>query len=366
MGGAELYLLRLLPELKKRNIEVGFFCTQQNNNREIINRFTSHFDKYDIPVYVCNATSLLSIKAAYKLAQTISKGNYNILSAHLMHAEIISALSKILFSTSCKLAVTKHGYLQNFMGLHGLDPFKINKANPSYLVEKFIQHFVTKNVAVSQGLADFYTISGICSPSKMDVIYHGLNTNFCEATYDGAKKLNKQILAVGRLKKFKGHRYLLEAVKLLCKELPNIHLVIVGEGEELGRLISMVNEYKLDQWVSFEGYKENVCEYIRDSDVIIVPSIAEPFGLIVLEAYSCSKPVVAFDVTALNENIINNETGYLVAPFDVASLATKIKLLLQNEEVARQFGANGFNLLKKKFSLEKCIDNTIAFFKSIQ
>ncbi|MEI9933619.1 MAG: glycosyltransferase [Ferruginibacter sp.] len=94
MGGAERYLLQLLPELKKRNIEVGFYCTLKNNNAKIIEEFTEHFNKYSIPVYICKSSAVLSIKAAKQLSKTIKENNYTILHAHLMHAEIISALSK--------------------------------------------------------------------------------------------------------------------------------------------------------------------------------------------------------------------------------------------------------------------------------
>ena len=115
MGGAERYLLTLLPELKKRGIEVGFFCTKQNNNEEIIEYFTQHFKKYEIPFYTVHASSSLSLKAAKKLSQIIKDEQYTILSIHLIHAEIISVLSKMVYKTSCKLIVTKHGYLQKFM-----------------------------------------------------------------------------------------------------------------------------------------------------------------------------------------------------------------------------------------------------------
>ena len=365
MGGAERYLLTLLPELKKRNIEVGFFCTLQNNNKEIINYFQTHFSQYDIPVYVCKASSILSLKAAKSLKQIIKKEQYSILSAHLIHAEIISALSKMLFKTPCKLVTTKHGYLQKFMDVHGLDHTKINRISLSYRVEKFLQNFVTSNFAVSQGVANFFIFSGICLPSKMEVIYHGMEMDQCKNTSVPVRASNNQVLVVARLRRFKGHHLLIEAVKLLSNEMVDFKLVILGKGEEMTNLVNMVNKYNLNEWVVFIGHSDDVYQYISGSDVIVAPSLVEPFGLVVLEAYSCAKPVVAFNVTAFNENVIDNETGSLATAYNTEELAQKIKYLLQNKDIATRYGLNGKKLLEDKFSLDQSISKTIAFFNTL-
>jgi len=366
MGGAERYLLQLLPELKKRQIEVGFYCTRQKTNQPIIDYFTSHFKPYDIPVYVCDASHPYSVKAAYHLAGIIRKEQYHILSAHLMHAEIVSGLSKMLFKTSCKLVTTKHGYLQQFMDQHGLDYTKINRFSLSYLVEKWVQRFVAGNFAVSKGLAAFYIHSGICSALKMSVIYHGLEAGNPHQQAAPVRYSNNQLLVIARLRKFKGHLFLIEAVELLRREIPDLKLVILGAGEEMKHLVNRVNELNLNQWVAFAGYTDDVYHYINGSDIIVAPSIAEPFGLIVLEAYRCSKPVIAFNVTAFNETIIDNETGYLVAPYSTEALAEKIKHLLQNKSISKKMGENGFKLLEHKFSLQTFVEQTIQFFTGIQ
>lgn len=366
MGGAERYLLMLLPELKKRNIEVGFFCTLQHDNQEIIQYFESQFIQHRIPVYICKASSPVSLVAARQLATIIIKEKYTILSAHLIHAEIISVLSKMIFRPPCKLVVTKHGYLQQFMDVHGLDPSKINRLNIPYLSERFLQRFVHSNFAVSKGLARFYVETGICKPEKIEVIYHGMDANVNEASLTPIQYSINQLLVVARLRKFKGHHFLIDALKIIAAEIPDVKLVILGKGEELGNLHRQVKENNLEQFVIFEGFSDNVYNYIKGSNLIVAPSIAEPFGLVVLEAYSCAKPVVAFDVTAFNENIADNETGCLARPYDIDDLALKIKYLLKNKSEAVQYGINGRALLQARFSLDESITKTIEFFSSRQ
>ena len=365
MGGAERYLLSLLPELKKRNIEVGFFCTEQINNKEIIAYFIKELSKFAIPVYVCKATSPLSISAAQTLHQTIKREGYTILSAHLIHAEIISAITKLIFRSNCKLAVTKHGYLQRFMDINGLDASKINKLSLSYQVEKFIQHFVTKNFAVSKGLANFFISAGFCKSNKMKVIYHGLNEDFCSNANTSIRYSNNQLLISGRLRKLKGHHFLLNAMQIIVKAIPDIKLVILGNGEEMENLLKITAAYGLNDAVIFAGYADSVLNYISGSDILVAPSTAEAFGLVVLEAYSCAKPVVAFNVTAFNENIIDNETGCLATPYNTNELAQKIIYLLRNKNVAIKFGLQGKILLKQQFSMDTSVLNTINFFKAL-
>ncbi len=365
MGGAEKYLLTLIPALKQRNIDVGFFCTLQDNNHDIVNNFSRHFTEAGIPVYVCKAASPVSLKAARHLAQVVKREQYTVVSAHLIHAEIIGVLSKLFFNLPCKLVTTKHGYLQQFMDVHGLDHLKLKRWTLSYQVEKFLQYFVADNFAVSQGLGKFYVQSGICQAHKIKVIYHGMDATEGQNLTAPIRYSNNQLLIVARLRKFKGHQYIIEAVKLLSKEIPDLKLVILGKGEEMEALQKLVNTYALKEWIIFEGFTDNVYRYINGSDVMVTPSLAEPFGLTVLEAYSCAKPVVAFNVTAFNETIIDGETGSLAQPYDVEELAQKIKYLLQNKTIATQWGLQGKKLLETKFSFNEMVRNTEAFFRQL-
>jgi hypothetical protein len=104
MGGAEKYLLTLIPALKQRNIDVGFFCTLQDNNHEIVEHFSRHFCEADIPLHVCKAKSALSLKAGRHLARVVRDEQYTVVSAHLIHAEIIGVLSKLFFNLPSQLS----------------------------------------------------------------------------------------------------------------------------------------------------------------------------------------------------------------------------------------------------------------------
>ena len=150
-GWRRKIFIDVVARTKKKKYWGWFFCTRQHNNHEIIDYFTTHFKQFDIPVYICTASSSISLKAAHSFYRIIKNEKYTLLSAHLIHAEIISVLSKILIKTNCHLVTTKHGYLQKFMDVHELNYKKLNKLSFSYLVEKFLQYFFVKTLRYLKG-----------------------------------------------------------------------------------------------------------------------------------------------------------------------------------------------------------------------
>jgi glycosyltransferase involved in cell wall biosynthesis len=103
---------------------------------------------------------------------------------------------------------------------------------------------------------------------------------------------------------------------------------------------------------------------MKSSDIVLVPSKAEGFGLVLLEAYSVKKPIVYFDVPALNEIVINQKTGLLVAPYSTSDFTKSIKYLLNNKKIAKNFGEQGYQYQKEAFYMKVMIDKTIKFYHS--
>ena len=79
----------------------------------------------------------------------------------------------------------------------------------------------------------------------------------------------------------------------------------------------MAQNLNITSHIRWEGFKSNIHDYIRDSDLMVLPSSAEGFGLVILEAWQHLKPVIAFDVPAPNEIISDKVNGRLVTAFDI-------------------------------------------------
>ncbi len=104
---------------------------------------------------------------------------------------------------------------------------------------------------------------------------------------------------------------------------------------------------------------------MKYSDVVLVTSRAEGFGVVFLEAFNAKTPVVAFDVPAANELIVNQESGALAKPYDVHDLAKQIITLLQNEQTGKMYAARSYTRLKNDFALKNMVDETIQWYKTV-
>lgn len=158
----------------------------------------------------------------------------------------------------------------------------------------------------------------------------------------------KVVLFVGGLDKahyFKGVEYLIEAMSRLRLSPYEWKLVIVGEGDLKQQYIDLVNQLKMHLRTIFTGYvpNEDLPKYYNLADVVVLPSVdkSEAFGLTLVEAMSCGKPVVASNLAGVRSVITEDMDGLLVEPKNANDLATKINRLLADQELCLDFGKAG-------------------------
>jgi len=162
------------------------------------------------------------------------------------------------------------------------------------------------------------------------------------------------IISVGRLEKEKGYEYLLQAFALIRKEM-ECRLVIIGEGREKERLVSLVEELEIQSSVVFLPFQKNPWKYVAKSTVFVLSSLREGLPLVLIEAMACGVPVVATDVGGVKEVVKNQETGIIVPPQNVLALAEAIKTLLLSEETRKRFIINSYSYVLKNFNLNLMI-----------
>ena len=159
------------------------------------------------------------------------------------------------------------------------------------------------------------------------------------------------ILFLGRLVEGKGVNRLIKALPIVRKEIPNATLVIAGGGPLRAELQRLSHEMKLDACVKFIGQlkEDDVPQIIHMANAVVLPSLAEVFGVVLIEALSMEKPVVATRVGGICEVICEGETGILVEKECIDELAGAIVLLLSNRELALRMGKRGREIIKKQY-----------------
>ncbi len=150
------------------------------------------------------------------------------------------------------------------------------------------------------------------------------------------------ILFIGKLSKYKGVYDLIDAVVRIKSS--NWKLVIIGDGEERGRLPSYARLRKVSDSILIEGpvKREELSSYYRNASIVVLPSrCPETFGLVGLEAMYFGKPVIAYDAGAIREWLDNGHAGYLVKPGDINELSRRIVNLLRDPHLQKEMGKCG-------------------------
>ncbi|MFH1233558.1 MAG: glycosyltransferase family 4 protein [Patescibacteria group bacterium] len=225
-------------------------------------------------------------------------------------------------------------------------------------------------------------------------------THSCQG---GGMENQKNILFVGGLDKahyFKGLENLLQAVKILKNShvflsclpfeegqgkvklttetqptLPPLvrrevgfNLTVIGEGDLKNYYKNLVKNLKIDKIVNFPNQVDNskLVDYYNDCDVFVLPSISqsEAFGLVLLEAMACAKPVIATDLPGVRGVFENNRQGLIVKPGDVYDLVEKLKIILTNNNLAKQMGQAGRKLVEDKYAWEKVCERLGLIYNS--
>ncbi len=172
------------------------------------------------------------------------------------------------------------------------------------------------------------------------------------------------VLFVGSLIPRKGVGYLVEAAKQVIKENRKTLFIIVGNGPLRNRLLYDVKASNLTNNFEFiAGVSEqDLPALYRSVDLFVLPSIQEGQGIVLLEAQSSSKPVIAFNVGGVSETVRHGETGLLMDP-NSDKLAEAILRLLSDEPLRLRMGAQGREFVQKEFSWDACARKLLLVYR---
>ena len=183
------------------------------------------------------------------------------------------------------------------------------------------------------------------------VLYNPLPQN------DGVRTTYEKghVVFAGRLEReHKGLDYLVEVLKKILKEVPELTVDIIGDGPSNNWLKKELEKAELGKIANLVGTTDNVYQFYSKASVMVQTSRWEGFGMTILEAMSCGVPVVAFHNYGPDEIIRNSVDGYLINKFDTDVFAQKVLELLKQPERKMQMGKCAIER-SQDFSLEKVL-----------
>jgi len=360
IGGSGIIATELGNMLANKGYEVHFItssipirlhCTNPNifyHEVEITDYPVFQYPPYDLAL-------------AAKMAEVIDREKLDILHVHYAMPHAISAiLAREIASHPIKIVTTLHGTDITVLGYD-----KVFKKMIAYGLEQ--SDAVT---AVSQSLVN-ETKSSLQIKKDISVIYNFVN----EADYYKRDEVNlrqkydiapddKVLIHISNFRKVKRIPDIVKAFHLVRKKVKS-KLVFVGDGPELSTVIDLVNELNLQDDVLFLGKQKSISELLSFSDVKLLMSEKESFGLVLLEAMACKVPTIGTNIGGIPEVIVHGETGYVVELGDYEKASQYIIQMLEDDALRKELSHNAFERAAKTFHSDEILNQYINLYKSL-
>ena len=332
VGGVGVHIHTLSKELIKQGHEVFVITYPHKDIKDIDGIHVIGTKGLNIPGV---RGLMFKINAKRALKELIEKEDIDIIHGHYLFPAGAAAVE----------IGNKYG-IKTYVTAHGSDMFEVYKKQP-YM--RSIIRKVLKNAdgvfAVSNALRHEIIATGVTGISdKMKLSWNSVDINkFSNIDNDSFKRENNLsdkpiVLFVGNLIKRKNVDSLLEAKKIANSDY---YLVVVGDGPLFKKLKTKVKEENIPD-VIFTGSRNDVEKIIPSCDVLVLPSFSESFGLVLIEALACGKPVIGSDVGGITE-IITDEVGLLVNPNDISSIAHAIDRIVNDNDLRQLLSSNARN-----------------------
>jgi glycosyltransferase involved in cell wall biosynthesis len=213
--------------------------------------------------------------------------------------------------------------------------------------------------------------------NRIDIVPNGVDLNVFKPVTDevalefreryGVPEGAPVILFLGKLVEQKGLLDLLDAMPGVLAQVPDAHLLVLGEGPDQARGERVVRGSGIDGSVTFAGRMccDDLVSAYGAAQVVTLPSHSEGMPLVILEAAATGRPVVATSVSGIPEFVEDGRTGSLVPPSDADTLSEALVKYLNDDALSRMAGARALAKAKKEFDLQVQVSRTIKAYQGV-
>jgi N-acetyl-alpha-D-glucosaminyl L-malate synthase BshA len=283
-----------------------------------------------------------SLALASKLAEIIRSYKIDIIHVHYAVPNAVSAyLAKKICDDSVKVVTTLHGTDSYLVGRHPsykeVTQFSMQQSDglttvSEYLKERTLTEFhISQEIKVIPNFVDTQEFKRLDKDQEPKIVCHSSNFRPIKRIPD-----------------------IIKAFRIISKKI-DCKLLLIGDGPERPNAEKLAKDLGISNRIHFLGNVKNVQEILGKSDLFLLPSEDESFGLAALEAMSCEVPVVASDTGGLKELITHGVDGYLIKVGDVEALAEYSLKTLQDEKLQEALGNNARQKVLKKYTPNKIV-----------
>jgi N-acetyl-alpha-D-glucosaminyl L-malate synthase BshA len=344
-GGSGVIATELGKELALRGHEVHFisYALPFRLSHYIENIF---FHEVEISNYPLFEFPLYSLSLASKMVEVAEFERLDLLHVHYAIPHATSAfLAKEIMrkNRDIKIFTTLHGTDITLVGLEPsflpLVKFSIEKSDGVTTVSRFLKEKTITNYEIDKNIQVI--------PNFVDTNLFRPETS-CDFRKTIAPKGEKILVHTSNFRPVKRVPDTIRIFEKVQKEIPS-KLILVGDGPDRSECERLTRQLDLGDSVKFLGKQEALVEILSSSDLFLIPSQSESFGLAALEAMACGLPVVSSSVGGLPELVKHNETGFIAEIGDVDRMAKYALELLSNDKKYKLFSENSRQRAVSKF-----------------
>lgn len=358
IAGAEHHLLALLGGLRARGVDARLIVLTEP--RLPMDDYLKQLEAAEIPAERLIIPRHLSPAVFNQLRKKLRELRPDIVHTHLLHADLHGIPAAKL--AGVKAVITTR---------HNDNAFR--RRLPFRQVNALLWRLTRAGIVISDALKQFCIEVEHAPARKLHTIYYGLDLAPLDRN-QAAAALRETVNApreawvfgiVCRLVEQKGVSYALQAFAKLAADHPQAQLIIAGDGPLRAALNLEAAALRIAERVHFLGWQEDTAPIMAGIDALLLPSLWEGFGLVLLEAMAQSTPIIASRVSAIPEIVIDGETGLLVPPRDVETLAAAMRTLITDSALARHMGLLGQARVEAHFSAARMVEQTLALYQQV-
>lgn len=360
IGGSGIIATELGKMLADKGYEIHFITSSLPVRLDCM-KPQINYHEVEITDYPVFQYPPYDLALAAKMAEVIDREKLDILHVHYAIPHAISAiLAKQIASHDVKIVTTLHGTDITVLGFDkvfkSMIAFGIENSDAVTAVSKALVKQTTDLLQVEKDISVIYNFVN-------EKEYFKKEREYIRGYYNIDPK-EKIIIHISNFRKVKRIGDVIKTFATIQKEVPS-KLILVGDGPELSTAMDLVTSYNLNESVLFLGKQKRISDILSISDIKLLMSEQESFGLVLLEAMACEVTTIGTNVGGIPEVIVHGETGYIVELGDTHSAAKYAIKLLKDETLLHTFSKNALRRAQTTFHSKEIVKNYIQLYNQL-
>ncbi|WP_261302569.1 glycosyltransferase family 4 protein [Paenibacillus andongensis] len=307
-----------------------------------------------------------NIKAYTELKSMIDENKYDIIHCHTPVGGVLARLAaRHARRNGTKVIYTAHGF-------HFCQGAPVLNWLVYYPLEKFLSYFTDCLITINE--EDYQlAVNRRFGASRIEYVHGvGVNTERFKPVQESDKRELKQgigyqpddilLFYAAEFNTNKNQQLLLRALASVKDDVPNVKLLLAGEGHLKKQCQELAKEIGIADQVDFLGFRNDIDRLLPMCDIAVASSLREGLPVNIMEAMACGLPIIASENRGHRELVHSDQNGWITAPNDQAAMAEKIKLLAHNKQLRVKQGMLGREMVERKYATQQVLNEKSTIY----